>query len=200
MHLFSHRWGGQPTDSNLVPAHGGAVNIPFNSGLEEQMDKAIKGGKTVWYESKAELGHTVPIPPAYRPSFNLSATQDYLSSFEARWGTYAFDAGAGKFTENEEGRYEKSPGAPKFPTPGATTLPNIHDMGEGPLTSLLGPPFKLWEVRKLKAGINKLTANNNRATSATDLSTKLAALSPPYNMSTDMLDRLKQLENTKLTF
>lgn len=201
MHLFSHRWGGQPTDSNLVPASGPALNIPFRAAFEDIVDKEIVAGKTIWYEAKVTLAHTVNVPPAYRPAFNLSPTQKYMSSFQARWGTYSFNAGAGTFKPEEQGSYPTTPSQPVFPVPGATTVANIHVIGEGPLWSILGSPFTLLEARGLKIGVNALLRSGGRATSPTNLDTQLRALTPPINMGRPMLDRLRALvKANQLTF
>lgn len=202
MHLFSHRWGGQPTDSNLVPAPGPALNIPFRSAFEDVVDKKILAGETIWYEAKVTLGNTVNIPVPYRPAFNLSATQKYLSAFNARWGTYTFDKSKKTFTPDEQGRYSASPGAPVFPTPGVATAPNIHVIGEGPLWKILDPSvFSLLEARELKKGVNKILRSGGRATSATNLDTQLKAQTPPINMGRPMLDRLRELvKANKLSF
>lgn len=201
MHLFSHRWGGKPTDSNLVPALGGALNIPYTSAIEDKMDTAILAGDTVWYEATATLGHTVNIPPAYRPSFNLSATQKYMSAFMGKWGTYTY-TDSGGIDMTTKGTYPAGPGAPVFPVPGAATIADIHVIGERPLWILLGTSaFSLREARDVKIGVNALLKAGGRASSPTNLDTQLKALTPPINMGRAMLDRLRELKQTgKLTF
>jgi hypothetical protein len=204
MHLFTHRFGGQPTDSNLVPAEGPTTNKAM-TGLEEHVDAEIKGGKTIWYEVKVGLGHTVNIPSTFRPAFNLSPTQNYMNSLTARWGTYTPKPGGGGFTEKEESpKVVKGPGAPRFPVAGATIgLADIHTIGEGPLTSLMGSPFTLWVVRGLRIAINKMREGGDRATSTTNLDTKLRALPAPhtYKMSADMKARLIELsKGGQITF
>jgi phage-related protein len=202
-HLFTHRFGGQPVDSNLVPAEGGTVNRSMTT-LEQQADTEVRGGKTIWYDVRVTLGHTVTIPSAYQPSPvspTGTLTQKYLSSITARWGTYKPVPGGGGFTEVEDPRkVGMTPGPPVFPTPGAATLQNIHTIGEGPLWKLVGAPFTLRNMRDLKSAINDMRAGGVNATDENDLATKLTKLTPPYHLDPALKARLAALKGTSLTF
>jgi hypothetical protein len=193
MHLFTHRFGGQATDSNLVPAEGPTSNRAMTS-LEEHVDTEIEGGKTIWYEVNVGLGHTVNIPAAYRPAFNLSPTQKYMNSLLARWGTYTFNESSGTYTEKEEKpKVSKSPNAPVFPAPGTARLTSIQDAGEKTLSEIMGDPFTEWTMRKFREAVGDLKAKGIRATSVTNLDKELRALKNPYIMPADMKRRLIDL-------
>jgi phage-related protein len=75
MHLLPHRLGGDAVDSNLVPASGPDVNIPFSHAIEKEAIAERKDNKgTVWYDIIVK--------------FHPGDDHGYPKEIIASWGTY----------------------------------------------------------------------------------------------------------------
>jgi hypothetical protein len=200
MHLHTHRFGGEATDSNLTPAKGNTTN-KLMLGLEAAADTKVSAKETIWYKTVVTLGHYVLIDPSYLPPGTTgNVTKKFLSHLKVTWGTYE-DKGNDHFTEKQESPAIDTPVAePIFPAPGTGTIKTIIDIGENPLFAILSAHMSLREVRTLKIKIAELAKAGIYATSASDLQTKLAAMPTPYALSNDVRDTLTKATGKTVQF
>jgi hypothetical protein len=176
VHLFTHRFGGEPTDSNLVPADAFAVNNKMTA-METAMTTSLNAGGTLWYNCTVTLGNVVNIPGPYRPSFNTSATQRYLSNINAQWGTYQPKPGSAtefdKSTSTDV--VNESPGPPVFPAPGTALTIQLFQAGRYAINSVLGRTADAAIGRNMAAALRLIpSANYPNVTNAATLVSELA--------------------------
>ncbi len=102
MHLLSEALGGKASDSNLTPAPGPTVNVPFASGIERKAYKHVKDhdGKRIWY--------TISV------SHHSGDQSNYPKKITAKFGDYTKEGN--KFKKKMVGSpYSKSMDAPFRP-------------------------------------------------------------------------------------
>jgi hypothetical protein len=122
MHLLPHKLGGDACDSNLVPASGPEVNVPFSHAIEKS---AIKQKKTrpVWYAIDVRFHED-------------EKTGGYPSHIGGKWGTYDDKGGTWAKKSEPGGSFSKS----GIPLPRVVRRLHINspDTRAGRISSFLG--------------------------------------------------------------
>lgn len=180
MHLYTHRLGGLPTDSNLVPAPR-IVNTPAMENLEESADTVVQNNPTeaIWYEVSVSYQDVVTNP-------TNRTSKRFISGVTGNWGKYEFRNGRHEEVADTRARPVNISGilAPAFTTTGLVTW-DIHGLGEPQLHDTFG--IGRMESRRLSQGLRAFQTLNIRALNPGDLVAKLAALTPAITINSNTL-------------